>query len=314
MLLLVVLHGYAHEAELDWEKTEISEAYAAERGLQARVHETTHYRILHIGANDAPKWLGPRLELANRQFEERFSRHGFSLDAPEGTLNWVCFDRREDFEFYSYNTDLVRLPHLDGYYSEWSNRVALVGASARRSAAQAADKEAAFASNLHEHDPQMSTAMRIATHEAIHQLAYNRKLLSRGVNYPIWVTEGMATALENLPAPDADLATANPLRRQRLIQAHEDRNLLPLQEFLTLSRSPEDARQARIVYAQAWAVYVMLMQEKPDQLRRYLAHLHEADFGPRGSRLIAAEITDFFGDVAALEVTWKAFIAQLAAQ
>ena len=70
------------------------------------------------------------------------------------------------------------------------------------------------------------------------QLAFNTGVQTRGVMYPLWVSEGLATNLEADGAGGLGLGRDNPGRRERLLRARAEGRLVPIADFLTLTRVP----------------------------------------------------------------------------
>ncbi len=72
------------------------------------------------------------------------------------------------------------------------------------------------------------------THEMTHQLAYNSGLQKRGVMYPLWVSEGLATFFEGSALPQWD-PIGNTARRRTLAKLHAGGALLSLRELSVLA-------------------------------------------------------------------------------
>jgi hypothetical protein len=127
------------------------------------------------------------LEHVPSRFFQIFEGAGFHLERPAEKLVWVLLTDRHLFNQYAAKTDGISRNSLNAYYSARSNRVALLI------------------------DPQSGrqnpfTDFARARHEAAHQLAFNTKLQTRGVMYPLWATEGLACILE--------YESENPIRRE----------------------------------------------------------------------------------------------------
>src|SRR5690606_31731957 len=128
-----------------------------------------------------------------------------------------------------------------GYYSARTNLVALAdpdhhsrrGTGLRILDAGSGAASITFASASEDAVPSLHHAgARRTTHEVAHQLAFDSGLQRRGVMYPLWVAEGLATTFEvevgGVMGPGQD----NPVRRHRLEEAYASSSLLPIETLI----------------------------------------------------------------------------------
>ena len=111
-------------------------------------------------------------------------------------------------------------------------------------------------------------------HEVAHQLSFNSGLLDRKGDVPLWLAEGLACYCESTTnSAWQGVGEPNPMRVETLaVQVRHKGQLLPLKRLIQsddwLWRNAT-AGQAVLGYAQSWALFRLLMEERPAQLRRY---------------------------------------------
>ncbi|MCE5278742.1 MAG: DUF1570 domain-containing protein [Planctomycetaceae bacterium] len=229
----------------------------------------------------------PVLENVYERFCQSFLNAGFTLDAPSGPLTWVCFATRADFDRYARSADRSDLWWSRGYYSTRTNRVAV------------------FRPRDAHHDEDMTEV----AHEAAHQLAYNTGLQKRGVMYPVWVSEGIATNLETALNSPWPLAATNPRRLRALRGA----GLIPLSQLTAWTSVPVENEQAtENAYAQIWGVFHFLLNRKPVQLKDYMASLSRLPAGRRNELQLRQEFLRSFGPFESLDAQFRQYVATLA--
>jgi hypothetical protein len=284
---------------------------------------TRHFTIVHGAGADDIADTGKALEAAYRRFHDVFAKAGFELSRSQDRLVWICFPQQSGFNKYALRTEGMDLSWLDGYYSTLTNRVAVVQPNMRVAErepaipSQTGDLRITLAANPLEGDEvlAMSSAesrldMTRLTHELAHQLAFNSGLQKRGVMYPVWVSEGLATNFECSEMTSAGLALPNTGRSKCLATAHLAGELIPLREFVVQTRMPVDVQVSRRHYAQAWGFFQFLLTERPGQLRDYLQRTAKLRVGRRETWVLRSEFTAAFGSPEALEPAWKAFVAR----
>jgi hypothetical protein len=268
-----------------------------------RRFETDSFVILSQAGDRWNTGAGPTLEGFRKDFESAFSKWGVKLTAPTEKMTWVCFADYDGFDRYARREDKIDSSWTSGYYSPRTNRVAVVDPKVRRTvrpagrtAAQDADS-GQVAAAIAEFD------MARLRHEAAHQLAFNCGLQKRGVEYPFWLSEGLAT---NFEAEDS-AAHGDSVRASRLRELARRGNLMPLEDLIVLTRPAGDAAEIWAQYLQAWGLFRMLVQNHPDQMRKYLANLASMSPGRRSREAIAAEFTTAFGTVESVQGQWVRF-------
>lgn len=307
-----------------------------------RIHRSEHFLVAFGRDPGRAAIQAQLLEATYRRFFDAFE--GFDAAPVADPMVCLFFESKEDYLRYARRADHVDMAWTVAYYSAKTNRIAfyrnaplhrradadaaaadadenqLYGSprSARtsdpRDAAPVAAAEASgpvrgrgVADLLRRHPVSLASA----THEAAHQLAFNSGLQRRGVLYPLWVSEGLATNFE-LVGPERAFGPdqANPARRQRLERLFNSRCLIPLDRFITLTEPPTgNAGATDAIYAQAWGLFQFLYLEHRAALALYLGDLYGLPAGPRDAPALHREFTRRFGDLGELESQWRQWLA-----
>jgi hypothetical protein len=289
-------------------------------GVSFQATTTEHFAIVHEAGAEEIVGTGRALEAAYRHFYNVFSRAGFELSRSEDRLTWICFPQQSGFNKYALRAEGMDLSWLDGYYSTLTNRVAVVQPNLRMAEREPVnpprigDMRITLAANKQSENvlPMAPAGPRLditrLTHELAHQLAFNSGLQKRGVMYPVWVSEGLATNFESDDWSESSDMSPNAARSGCLATAYAAGELIPLRQFAVQTRVPADAHLSRQHYAQAWAFFRFLLTERPDSLRLYLQHVANRPAGRRGEDVLLSEFIDVFGSPEALERAWNAFV------
>lgn len=254
--------------------------------------ESKHF--LAIG-NTADEFAEERLyncETIYAVFFPHFRKKGFRIREPGVKLMVAIFDSQAGFEAYLGQRMSTT---TTGIYHPVSNRLVVYDYAHNRSF-EADRKKAAMMSeqlrNLMDRqrfsggfsrfaqnrraDANLGTIM----HEVAHQLSFNSGLLNRQGDVPVWLAEGLACYCEaTINGSWQGIGEANPLRARTLLRpARGEGAFLPLRTLLTgddwLRKAP-DVNQVLLGYAQSWALFHMLMEQKPSTLRNYLTLLYD---------------------------------------
>jgi hypothetical protein len=287
---------------------------------------TEHFVLLHEPGAGYVAGACRTLEYAYGHFYEVFSRAGFDLSRSKDRLVWICFPRKSSFSKYALQVEGMDLSWLDGYYSTLTNRVAIVQTDQMRRREEAAPSSrsavrVAVAANRSPRDgvlPMSVTGQRFdvtrLTHEVAHQLSFNSGIQKRGVMYPLWVSEGLATNFEFDGSVDADLDHGNTARCNGLLAAYAAGELVPLRQFVAQTTVPPETHVGRRYYAQAWGFFQFILTERPENLRRYLHRLAQERPDRRDANTMLTEFTEAFGSPETLELSWNTFLSHQAQQ
>jgi hypothetical protein len=260
-------------------------------------------------------------ELIYDLFFEHFRKKGFRIHEPPSKLMVAVFDSQAGLEAYIGQ----RMPTaVTGLYHPKTNRLVVYDYGKNRAFEEGKKQARAearrigsdldrrrYIATLNRRASEFRTEANIGTvmHEVAHQLSFNCGMLSREADVPFWVAEGLATYCE---ATDngawQGIGEPNPERIQALAPAvNGQAPFIKLRDLAERDDWMRDARTALLAYAQSWALFKMLMEERPAQLRRFL----ETNFSRRTRDHRAADFAEAFGgDVERLELRYLEFMKE----
>jgi hypothetical protein len=257
-------------------------------------------------------------EIFHDLFLDHFRRKGFSLHAPKQRLMLAIFDSPDGFDAFLGQ----KMPSgVTGVYHTPTNRLALYDLAANKGLIAMKElqlKQGTMIWNGRDRahyletverrfkDAHFDAGLSTTMHECAHQMSFNTGLLNRDGDVPVWLAEGLACYCESTSEGSWQiLGSPNPLRIDSLRQAKDA--YLPLE---TLVQNDLWLRTPKVLlgYAQSWALFRMLMEERPQAFRKYLAAI-------RSRRAPDFRIQDFreaFGpDLTPLELTHHAYLRDL---
>jgi len=287
------------------------------------VYVTDHFVLVYNRGNGWAGGAGQILESIYELFQRSFRQAGFAVKSPTDRLIWLCFDDHAAFGDYAVRVDGRDMSWLDGYYSARTNRVAIVSAEKcdlRGAKQSSVDPIALHVNASDDHAPaekgsdcRQALDVYRASHEAAHQLAFNTGLQKRGVMYPFWVSEGLATNFEADSLTVSGLARENPARSRRLAEAHAAGRLTPLGKFVVFTGLPVgDSERCHDLYAEAWGLFRFLFTTRREQLKAYLGQLAQLQPGWRDEQTLRDQFESAFGPVEKLRGPWERFLEALA--
>jgi hypothetical protein len=246
-------------------------------------------------------------------FFPHFEAKGFKVRRPAGRLMIAVFDSQSGFEAYLGQ----KMPsNLVGIYHPPSNRLVIYDIHKNRAVVEGKQKARAMGekipldidrvqylgeverrARMYCDDANVSTT----AHEAAHQLSFNCGLLNPKGDVPSWLAEGLACYCESSSRGEWQGVGAPNFERTRALVVGlrgGPWKLVPLAKLVGNDDWRKDAATLLTGYAQSWALFRMLMEERPRALRAYLNLIHDR-------RAPEHRLTDFrqvFGaDLSALE-------------
>ncbi len=282
--------------------------------------------FLAIGNTD-DEYLENRLyncETLYNSFVEHFRERGFTVHPPTTRLMVSIFESQAGFEAAMRQKMSVT---VTGLYDRRSNRLLVYDYGHNRAylAGKARGEEmlkrvpmtmarqqvvsdfTRQARNIR-NDANIGTMM----HEASHQLAFNSGLLNREGDAPLWLVEGMACYCESTRnGLWLGIGEPNQQRLATLARARDTNTpLLSVRDMVRsddwLHASNSTVQQALLGYAQSWALFRMLMEERPKALNRYLLLIQDR-------RTPDHRLTDFaqiFGDPEGVEKRLQQYVKE----
>ena len=316
--------GFQMQSRNDFEGRAFSE-FMVNLQRQHRLPAMTRFDNAHFIAlsNAEEAFSETRLrncELLYALFGDHFRRKGFAVREPAAKLMVAIFDSQTGFEAY---LGQKMSPLVTGLYHTRTNRLvtydfgqnhAFLAAvreneeEGRRIDSQLDRQRFLGAVQRHAQDFRSGANIGTSMHEVAHQLSFNCGLLNHEGDVPLWLAEGLACYCE--PTTNGSwqgIGAVNPGRIRALARAQA--GLKPVSRLLTW-RGNEDGPMMLLAYAQSWALFRMLMEERPTALRQYLSLI-------RPRRTPDHRLTDFqqvFGDVSALQRRHEAYVRGLVQQ
>jgi hypothetical protein len=289
-------------------------------GAAARF-ESRHF-LAYSNADD--EFAAMRLnncELIYDFFFEHFRKKGFKAYEPGSKLMVAIFDSQAGFEAYIgqrmpavvtglYHTKTNRLVVYDyGQNRAFEETKRLARQDAKRITSDLDRRR--FIDTLNRRASEFRTEANIGTvmHEVAHQLSFNCGMLNRDGDTPFWVAEGLATyceATEN--GAWQGIGEPNPERIMPLVApARGQGPYIKLRDLLERDDWLKDTKTALLAYAQSWALFKMLMEERPAQLRKFL----ELNYVRRTNDHRPADFAAAFGiEVERLELRYLEFMKE----
>lgn len=322
-----------------------SEAYASTRAALGPLFAELESSRFIVLSNADYNWARQRAEHLERTYHQ-FSRFAKLIDMPVRPLDHklvcVLFRDRDGYRQFASEHDMVEEGWIAGYYAPQSDRVVFYHASANPSVHQAeqdlarmenelrslrdtfdvSSSDRGALARLHDHEQRYrahiaSERERVdafvrelnvatTTHEAMHQISFHTRLQSPYVQYPVWISEGLATSFETVEpsaafGPDHEYAG----RRQPFHKALSEGRLVPLRDFVGWTSVPHMSSDGiHELYCQSYALVTWMARFQRSELRTYLQLMLEQ----QGRELTAEEhvalFEQAFGDVDRLEKSW----------
>ncbi|TVQ56117.1 MAG: DUF1570 domain-containing protein [Phycisphaerales bacterium] len=311
---------------------------------QFRTHETRRFIVLSDADPQWTRQQAERLERAHHQFHRFARRHGLEPLPLEHKLVCILFEHYDDYREFAMNHDEVADPWIAGYYAPADDRIVFYNIESNPDLLRARTKlsqlerdmniiigeadqaeqsgDTARAETLRHnasqyHDHMQSERERIESfakqvmtattvHEAVHQIAFHTRVQSPFVHYPLWISEGMATAFEtDTPGqafgPDHDYAP----RRDTFEDLLGKQQLLPVAELVQLTDlNGAPSWYVRAVYHQSYALFTWMNRFRAEDLRTYLQRMREQPPGRQSRERHLKIFTECFGDPDRLERAW----------
>ncbi len=149
-------------------------------------------------------------------------------------------------------------------------------------------------------------------HETSHQLAYNSGFQKRGVCYPFWFAEGVATNFETSDPNQPFGPMCDNIVHQRILKdAMENHILVPLIDFVGLERPLRGHEKVRVCYAQAWGLFHFLFRYHRQEMRAYIETLRVGPVTHKSATQLRDEFTKAFGPLDLIEDQWVNYIRRM---
>lgn len=259
-------------------------------------------------------------------FFAHFRKKGFSVRPPAEKMMVAIFNSQDEFEAYlgqKLGSSVTGLYHTPTnrllVYDYASNRAFVEGKKRFDEVARAGvndlDRERrTLILGRHVRDRRDDTNISTIMHEVAHQLSFNGGLFNRQGDVPVWLAEGLAVYCESTrKGAWQGIGEANPHRATVLARAINDKkDLLSIRDLV---RNDDWIRKAHLVeqvvlgYSQSWALFRLLIEERPAQLKTYLQTIY-----PRKTpeHRFADFVSAFGSDLTRLERRYADFLREIA--
>jgi hypothetical protein len=251
-------------------------------------YESKHFMALSNADEEFTVMRIRNCELIYSMFLDHFYRRGFQVREPGYKMMVAVFDAQTGFEAYIGQ----RVPAtIVGVYHLPTNRLVIYDINrnnlilARREIIKARSRNIfsdldrmRFVETEGRKTREVCTDVNISTtmHEVAHQLSFNTGLLNREGDVPLWLAEGLACYCESTrdgawqgpgePNPDRTVTLARVLAGRY--------KYVPLEDLVSSNAWLHEPHLIAAGYAQSWALFRMLMEERPEAFRKYLAKVY----------------------------------------
>ena len=290
-------------------------------------YDSKHFMAITNADDDYTRERLGNCETIHALFFEHFRAKGFTVREPAGKMMVAVFDTEEGFEACLG----TRMPtSVTGVYHRGTNRLVVYDYASNRALKalkRAGEQEASKivggltrqrvlgSVNRQARERREDANVGTIMHEVSHQLSFNCGLLNREGDVAYWLAEGLATYCEStIDGAWQGIGEPNPMRAHGLAAAvGRQTPFLTLPELIAGDNwvhRPASAEAVLQGYSQSWALFQMLMEERPQALRKYLALIYQRKTPDH--RL--ADFAECFGDVAKLEAQYRAYARRIVAE
>jgi hypothetical protein len=303
--------------------------------------ESEHYVLLSDAPLDHAQHVTRLLESTLKSFYANCDAMRLEASQPRHKLVAVLFREKSDFAAFAKSQDGMQNSWAAGYYSPTVDRLVMFDAMSNDTVKQAMGKlknneqrvaqqargagagaldaggvggqAARINQQIQAQKHEIASAatdsfVGTVTHEAAHQLFFHSGVQKRGVTYPLWLAEGLATGFEASDTADADLGfqSDNPKRRAAMTEALQGDRLIPLRVLVSKDRyvSGTNSQEGELkdFYGQSCIFTMWLARSRPTELRRYLEALKQGAYAMPSKR--EENFEAIFGPIDSLERVW----------
>jgi hypothetical protein len=238
---------------------------------------TEHFVICYDTTDVYARWNANLYERMYKGMLRFWKEKGIDLETPRFPMVAMIFRNKEDYVNYSKG-DFRGGESTFGYYTQTTNRLAtfdLTGIEGMLPPGAQVQKEELITEIFSR--PQAERQVATILHEACHQIAFNTGLQRRLGDYPLWLSEGIATFFES---PDFSSATGwggtgkvNWYNLGNLRKYARQRPQDSLMKLLVQDDLLRQGETSAAAYAESWGLTFYLIKRKPKQFVDYLKKL-----------------------------------------
>lgn len=283
----------------------------------AKLLQTDHFVICYDTSETYARWNANLYERMFKGMMRFWKEKGLELHEPRFPLVALIFRNREDYVAYS-KRDFRGGENTFGYYTQTTNRLAtfdLTGIEGVLPPGAKVSREDLLAEIFSR--PEAERQIATILHEACHQIAFNTGLQTRLGDYPLWVSEGIATFFEATDLRSssgwAGAGRVNPYNLIQLRQYSRARSTDSLRSLLIQDDRFRQGDTSTAAYAEGWGLTFYLLKRKPKEYVAYLRRLGERLPGDTSDP--KRRLDDFYGafgdDLEKLDKDFVRFIGGL---
>jgi hypothetical protein len=302
-----------------------------------KIKYTRHFMICYDTTDVFAAQRGTYLEKSYDAFHFFFNMKTLHPEFLSGHLKVILFKSRDDYLTYGKEVEKNDFSWAVGFYAQGRNRSVFYDESSGVTGSSYDKQAAKLKAQLEDYNKQLATARQlnqnglVATlnveitrtnnaltqlsfqrgnqvqaqnnattmHEASHQISFNSGIQTRAVDYPFWLSEGLACSFEVEDASGhRGPAILNFGRIGTLKQALRENRLNSIEAVVSAaSPSVEDEKGLTLAYAESWAVFHYLYkfqrQGMEDFLLAYRSHRPFVRIGAEEKKAIFVKA---FGD------------------
>ncbi|MFM8570562.1 MAG: DUF1570 domain-containing protein [Pirellula sp.] len=240
---------------------------------------TEHFVICYDTSDTYARWNAGLYEKMYKGMVRFWKEKGLELQAPRFPLVALIFKDKNDYVAYS-KRDFQGGENTFGYYTQTTNRLAtfdLTGIEGVLPAGAKVQREELLAEIFSR--PEAERQIATILHEACHQIAFNTGLQTRLGDYPLWVSEGIATFFESADTRSssgwAGTGRINAYNLQQLRNYFRNRPSDSLTNLLIQDERFRQADTATAAYGESWGLTFYLIKKKPKEFVGYMRKLKE---------------------------------------
>ncbi len=262
---------------------------------------TEHFVVCYDTSDVYARWNASLYEKMYNGMLRFWKEKGVDVKTPRFPMVALIFRTKDAYVQYA-NRDFRGAENTFGYYTQTTNRLAtfdLTGIEGMLPPGFTPQREELITEIFSR--PQAERQVATILHEACHQIAFNTGLQQRLGDYPLWLSEGIATFFES---PDFSSSTGwggtGKVNYFNLNNLRIYSKIRPADSLLTLLVQDDRLRSGETTaaaYAESWGLTFFLIKRKPKQFVEYLKELRSRPPGnPSDSKQRSADFQQCFGD------------------